>query len=356
MSVGFGLWRVDGKPTAVSFEKISSEERLEDLVADDPSVLGLDVLIVGRQHVTEYGTRLDLLGLDADGDLHVIELKRDRTPRDAVAQLLDYGAWARSVSRDEIASIYRAHTNQELEVGFAERFGGQLPDVLGVRHHLVLVASELDASSERIVNYLASEWGLPVNVVFFRFFQDDGREYLARTWLMELQVSDPDTGKRSRDREPWNGQDFYVTLGEDERRSWEACKRYGYVSGGGGRWYSRTLGKLFVGARVFVYIPGSGYVGAGTVTSEKQPIASVTVNVDGTDIPLLQAPGMPPGAGTAHDDPELSEYVVRVEWLATRPVSGAIWEKGMFANQNTVCELRSRFTLDRLLDGFGLSE
>lgn len=71
---------------------------------------------------------------------------------------------------------------------------------------------------------------------------------------------------------------------------------------------------------------------------------------------LPHAPGVPSGAGTASNDLELSEYVVRVEWIATRPASEAIWEKGMFANQNTVCELRSRFTLDRLLEGFGLDE
>lgn len=258
-------------------------------MADDPSVLGLDILVLGRQHVTEHGTRLDLLGLDAEGDLHIVELKRDRTPRDAVAQLLDYGAWARGVSRDELATIYRAYADQELEAGFAERFDGQLPEVLGVRHHMVLVASELDASSERIVTYLASEWGLPVNVVFFRFFRDGDREYLARTWLMEPSVSEAPRGggKGSRTREPWNGQDFYVTLGEDERRSWEACRRYGYVSAGGGLWYSRTLGKLFVGGRVFVCVPQSGHVGVGTVIGEKQLIADVMVDVDGVETPLI---------------------------------------------------------------------
>lgn len=54
-------------------------------------------------------------------------------------------------------------------------------------------------------------------------------------------------------------------------------------------------------------------------------------------------------------DPDLSEYVVRVEWLKTLAVDEAIWEKGMFANQNTVCRLRNKFTLERLIDRFGLS-
>lgn len=43
---------------------------------------GRDMLIVGQQVRTERGDRLDILGTDVDGDLHIIELKRDRKPRD----------------------------------------------------------------------------------------------------------------------------------------------------------------------------------------------------------------------------------------------------------------------------------
>jgi RecB family endonuclease NucS len=66
-----------------------SEAQLETLIAGDVTVLGLDVLLIGRQVVTAYGKRIDLLGIDAEGDLHLIELKRDRTPREVVVQALD---------------------------------------------------------------------------------------------------------------------------------------------------------------------------------------------------------------------------------------------------------------------------
>ena len=66
-----------------------SEERLEDLIEADPGVLGQPLLIVGRQVVTAHGKRIDLLGLDGDGALHILELKRDKTPRDVIAQVLD---------------------------------------------------------------------------------------------------------------------------------------------------------------------------------------------------------------------------------------------------------------------------
>jgi hypothetical protein len=41
----------------------------------------------------------------------------------------------------------------------------------------------------------------------------------------------------------------------------------------------------------------------------------------------------------------MSEYLARVRWLDARPRGQAIWEKGMFANQNVVAKLRQPYTL-----------
>ncbi len=357
MTVAFGLWRLGDKADRIDFTAMPNEARLEDLVISDPAMIGLDLLVIARQ-VTAYNTRLDILAMDVTGDLHVIELKRDKTPRDAVAQLLDYGSWVRDLGHEELGALHQAYANRALEESFAERFATSLPDDINSHHHLVLVASELDAPSERIISYLSSEWGLPVNVVFFRYFVDGEREYLARTWLIEPQIVEDRaaTSRSGRKREPWNGHDFYVALGEDERRTWEACRRYGFISAGGGEWYTKTLQRLFVGSRVFVYIPKTGYVGVGSVIAPVAPVSDVEIDVGGSLTPLVGAPGVPPGIRNGIDDPELAEQVVRVEWIATRDATDAVREKGMFANQNTVCELRSRFTLDRLIEAFELEE
>jgi hypothetical protein len=45
-------------------------------------------------------------------------------------------------------------------------------------------------------------------------------------------------------RDEWNGRDYYVSVGEGEQRSWQDCRRYGFVSAGQGAWYSRTLKSL----------------------------------------------------------------------------------------------------------------
>jgi hypothetical protein len=72
-----------------------------------------------------------------------------------------------------------------------------VPDVFNPDQRLTIVASGLDPSSDRIVTYLAERFGVPLNAVFFRHFIDEGREYLARTWLLPPQAVEAATQRRS---------------------------------------------------------------------------------------------------------------------------------------------------------------
>ena len=45
-----------------------------------------------------------------------------------------------------------------------------------------------------------------------------------------------------------------------------------------------------------------------------------------------------------------------MDWLTTKPLGDAVWERAMFANPTTVCKLRDKFTLDTLAQRFGLEE
>lgn len=85
MPLEIGLWRVDGPPKRMATAPMPLESRLEELIEADPAILGEPLLFVGRQVPTTHGKYIDLLAVDAGGGLHVLELKRDRTPRDVVA-------------------------------------------------------------------------------------------------------------------------------------------------------------------------------------------------------------------------------------------------------------------------------
>jgi hypothetical protein len=155
-------------------------------------------------------------------------------------------------------------------------------------------------------------------------------------------------------RDEWNGRDYYVSVGEGEHRSWEDFRNYGFVSAGGGAWYSRTLKSLEPGHRVFACIPGTGYVGVGTVTEPAVPGREFRVNVDGQSRPLFEAPLAARAMEAYADDQEKQEYVVGVDWIHALPRNQAIWEKDMFANQNSACRLTHSFTREILLERFQL--
>lgn len=362
MVLEIGLWRAGGgKLTRLSPSGVGLESQLEDYIEADPALMGQRLLLVGRQVPTAHGGFIDLLAVDSEGIVHVLELKRDRTPRDVVAQALDYGSWVAGLSRADIVSIFANYRpGLAFEEAFAEEFGEAPPDELNATQRLTIVAASVDPATERIVRFLNEGFAVPVNVVFFRHFEDQGSSYLARTWLVdqEAQVVSSASAKVSKSREPWNGYDWYVSFGEfPNGRSWEDAARYGFVSAGGGEWFSRTLRGLQIGARVFVCIPKRGYVGVGTVAGEAVPFGQAEVQVDGTSTRLAD---LPLQGNYRHredgDTEESAEYVVPVDWHSTKIREQAFWKQGMFANQNSACRLRNQFTIEQLATFFGIED
>ena len=353
MPVEMRMWRIDGKhPTPLSAASLPTELELHEFLKRDPSLLGVPLLIIGSEVITPHGKRIDLLAIDSEGNLHVLELKRDRTPREVVAQVLDYGSWVTTLSRDDVIKIADEFLTEPFESTFEEIFGIAPPDELNSELQLTIVASSLDASSERIVSYLR-DFGVPINAVFFTYIEDDDRRYLARSWLAAaVDAPTTKTAKSTSKKAAWNGVDWYVSFGGG--RSWNDAVRYGFVSAGGGKFYSQTIRSLPTGARIWVYIPQTGYVGVGTVTGPAIRFADAQVPAGGMTAALaeqqLSGSYIHAGATTEDDD----EWVVPVTWIKTVPEQRAYREKGLFANQNSACKLRQEFTLERLNQHFGI--
>jgi hypothetical protein len=365
MSVETAVWKLTGEgPVHMPFVPIELESALEDMVVADPAMIGADLLVIGRQVPTSFGGFIDTLGLDVDGQIHVIELKRDRTPREVVAQVLDYGSWATGLTLEDVAALYADnHDDSDLESAFAERFSRPLPDIFNPDQQLTIVASQLDPASDRIVEYLAERFGVPINAVFFRYFQDGPSRYLTRTWLLspEEAAASSSRGKRRRSQvRPWNGRDFYVVQGTagDGSDRWEIARKYGVVSAGGGSWYWKPLRNLKTGKRVFAYVGKVGYVGVGTVVGEVLPARDYKVDLEGQLIPLTQAPDLPElfvSRATSADD-ELTEMVVPIDWQVAVPIESAVKEPGLFASQVTACKLKDDRTIEVVSTHFGLAE
>jgi hypothetical protein len=63
---------------------------------------------------------------------------------------------------------------------FSDHYGVSIPKTVNVSHSMLILASDLDDSSERIVQYLATQHGVPIQVLFIALFKTAAGEFLGR--------------------------------------------------------------------------------------------------------------------------------------------------------------------------------
>ena len=336
MTVRTAIWKVGASPALLSESKLAKELVLEDMIVAAPQLISDEWMLIGRQEATGYGGIIDLLGMSLDGSLVLIELKRDRTPREVVAQALDYASWVAGLASDQIAAIYdRFKPGCNLTSDFLEYFGQELlEDGINQSHEIVIVAGSLDDSTERIVGYL-NDRGISINVLCFQVFAHGSDQLLSRTWLLDPQQvqASAAVAKASGTGEPWNGE-FYCNFGHGENRSWDEAQKYGFLSAGGGSRYTRPLQHLKPGDRVWVNAPGHGYVGVAQVTGFAQPAADFRIATPSGEMPVLDVV-----TKNYHrdKDQERCEYFVPVRWLQTVSLDKAVKEVGLFGVANIIC-------------------
>ena len=207
------LWKVvdrraegGGRPQEIPSSEVGLEKRLEDWLEHDISMLDPGLLVVGRQVHTPNG-RIDLLCIDREGLIVVVELKKGRTSREVVAQALDYASWAKDLNADDVEAIAKdcdkIENDRSLQDAFDEKFEVDRGDRVDLceGHRSIVVAEDIDDSTERIVRYL-SELRVPINIARMHVFKDStGQEMLAQVFLVEPEVARARSSSNRR-REP----------------------------------------------------------------------------------------------------------------------------------------------------------
>lgn len=190
------LWKVENgdKLGELAGTSLDLEVRIENWLVEDIRVLDPELLVIGRQVETDFGGVIDLLCINEGGDLVIVELKRDKTPREITAQVLDYASWVADLSGDRVSKIADNFLGNRGPLGeaFKQRFKKELPDRINEDHRMLIVGSQIDPSSERIISYLSDSYGVNINVATFQYFKsNNGQEFLARVFLLEpSQVDD----------------------------------------------------------------------------------------------------------------------------------------------------------------------
>jgi hypothetical protein len=238
MTEDIRLWRIDktGVLAEIQRNKLSLEDRLEQWILNDITILSDNLLIIGDQIQTRGGP-LDILCLDSNGDTVIVELKRGMTPREVTAQALDYASCIKDMTAENLDtlakefSMRRKGASRSLGEEFEQRFGIELPDDINQRQRIIIVGANIDDSTERIIHYLSENYDIPINALTFQYFKNDGDEYLGRVFLLDPEVIESKMGKTgTRKRTPYLKYEELVDIAKDNKvieiytRLWEALR------------------------------------------------------------------------------------------------------------------------------------
>ena len=159
------------------FEADHEESILEKWLESNPDAILEDggVLIIGRQVRTDLGGFIDLLAVDRTGRVVVVELKRDRTPRDVVAQALEYAAFAQRLDADALERILRLYESDE-SLGLVDRhrehFDLDEGEAVAFNkdQRIVIIGQRISPEIRQTASFLGSK-GIGVICIEFTFFE-----------------------------------------------------------------------------------------------------------------------------------------------------------------------------------------
>lgn len=188
------IWKVESeKLVELTKSNLDLEERIHRWIENDIRIILPDAILIGSKVKTDHQKEIDILAIDSSGDLIIIELKRGNAVRDVIAQILDYAAWASTLKESDLNQILqkqgRSETIYEL---LNKNFDDGESIEINENQKLLIIASDIDSITERIINFLSTK-GLNINAATFNYYNNNSTEFIARNFLIkreELFVSD----------------------------------------------------------------------------------------------------------------------------------------------------------------------
>ena len=124
----------------------------------------------------------------------MVELKRGRTPRDVVAQALEYAAFAARLAVDELEGILREYHDDE-SLGLAdhhrEYFNQAEAVAFNKDQRIVIIGQQVTPEIRQTALFLGSK-GIQVTCVEFTFFRDaDGGRLLSQEIVVGREHAKP---------------------------------------------------------------------------------------------------------------------------------------------------------------------
>jgi len=165
------------------FKELHQEFDLEVLLENNPEYFFEDskILIIGRQVTTNLNTFIDLLGIDSSGNTVVIELKRDKTPRETLAQLLEYASFIEKLDYSQLNDIFQDYSGEEstLEEYHQQYFKSGVDGKVSFNKStiLIIVAQEISKEIRQTALFLRKK-GLDIYCASFKYFKTKNEEQI----------------------------------------------------------------------------------------------------------------------------------------------------------------------------------
>jgi hypothetical protein len=225
------LHRIDGEKfveyreqdfTAEHQERVlhSWLEKNPDSVVEDGKLL-----IIGREVSTNLGSFIDLLALDRAGNVVVLELKRDRTPRNTLAQALEYASFAEGIDYKKLETILQTYIGDDTaDLSEYHRLSFGLSEGEAVSFNkdqrIVIVGQSITPEIRQTSTYLRKK-GLLVTCVEFGYYQTGTGEPLLSSDI--VVGKEPSTGPiDSGTKPPTNREAFLKSCDPAGRAMFEA--------------------------------------------------------------------------------------------------------------------------------------
>jgi len=179
-------------------EKRKEKEDLEQWLKTNSEILGKDIVIIGEQVNTRSGP-IDFLGIDKNGNPVVIELKRDKLPRETLAQAIDYASDISTWDIEKYSEICSKFTSKTLEDYLSEKIGGKEIEELVISQsiRILLVGFSIEESLSRMIEWLSNTYNISINAIILNYIKtNSGEELLSKTVIIPEEIDQEKANKK----------------------------------------------------------------------------------------------------------------------------------------------------------------
>jgi hypothetical protein len=325
------------RETSFSQQRIKERDDLQRVLRTNIGIIAPDVLVIAEEFGEWEGSRrrIDLLGVDRRANLVVIELKRDEEGAHMELQAIRYAAMVSQMTFERAVEVFQAFLDslgdeRDARDVLLEFLGWDEPreEEFGQDVRMVLASADFSKELTTAVLWL-NERDLDIQCVRLKPYDSPEGLLIDAQKLIPLpEAADYQEGVRRKagERREARRHDtgyWFMNVGEYPKgRSWEDCRKYGFMSAGGGPKWVAAVHRLPVGTKLFAYLSRHGYVGLGEVTAAAVPYRDFVP--PGETKTLLELPLVGKVDPTIQDDPEKRDECVAIRWIKTLDRSEAV--------------------------------